>query len=157
MAINDFIFPADNNATSSKYLELYGAVIDLQISAPDTLIQLLKAQGKPIPNPVNGLGIIDTGAFTTSVNKSILSSFGGKPIGTRPVNTAGANLNMDVYAAKISFPGTNIIKPFEETLAMNDLKSSYKEVPIIALIGREVLSNCVFIYNGKTGIYTLAN
>jgi len=89
------------------------------------------------------------------VNKSVLQSLGGKAIDTKKVFTPGKHAELDVYPAKISFPGTTITRTFEEALAMKDLNYIYNEKPILAFLGREVLSRCTFIYNGETGEYCL--
>lgn len=158
MPIYDYVFPSNAQLDSRLHLQHIGPVIEVEITVPDSLVQLFQTLSMPIPQPVNGLGILDTGAFTTSVNKSILQGFGVQPVGTAPVSTPGTSLiNMDVYPAKIEFPGTTIVRNFDKALAMEDMSGSFNGKNIIALIGREVLADCVLIYNGKTGIYTLSH
>ena len=85
-----------------------------------------------------------------------LVTIGGNPMGTKPVITPGdQNIELDIYPAKITFPGINLVRNFDEALAMVDLAIEYKGFPIIAFIGREVLSKCRFIYDGRTGEYSL--
>lgn len=157
MPIYDFKLPPDSQGNSRFYLQTVGPIITVEISAPDSLIQVLQQTGRVIPTPITGFGILDTGAYTTCVNKSILQSLGGQPVGTRPVTTPGFHGNMDVYPAKIKFPRTTIDRSYDEALGINDLQMSFRGRSIIALIGRDVLSDCILIYNGKTGIYTLTH
>lgn len=157
MSIYDFAFPVNGNNASNTLLQQIGPVIQISVSAPDALAQLLTTNSQPIPSPVFGLGIIDTGAVTSCVNKSILQGLGGSPVGSFPFSTPGATVNLDAYPAKIEFPGTDIARGVELAVGMEDMHSSYQGQDIIALIGRDVLSGCILIYNGKTGIYTLTH
>ncbi len=157
MSIYDFIFPVNGNLDSSTLLQQVGPVISISVAPPDALSQLLTLTNKPVPPSVFGLGIIDTGAITSCVNKSILQGLGGSPVGSFPFSTPGATVNLDAYPAKIEFPGTDITRSVELAVGMEDMSIQYNQQPIIALIGRDVLSGCVLIYNGKTGIYTLTH
>lgn len=157
MGIYDYRLPPDAVNSSRRKLEQYGPIISIQISPSDQISQLLSLSGGEVPAPVQGWGIVDTGASTTAIYRDVLSQIGSNPIGTVNVNTAGTPSVLDIYPAKINFPGTDIVRDFEEVIGMEREFGSYANLPIIGLIGREVLSDCVFIYNGITGIYTLTH
>lgn len=155
MSIYDYALNS-NQILPSSNLQQFGPLILVEIAPPDSLVQVLVDSKIPIPPSITGWGTIDTGAYTTCINKTILKSLGGQPVGTRSVLTPGANVDLDLYPAKITFPGTMINRAYEEALGIEDMShSQYENIPIIGLIGRDVLADCLFIYNGKTGIYTL--
>ena len=138
----------------SDVLQDKGPLIKIIVSPPKSLKEFLLQQGKT-PASVTGWGVIDTGASTTCVSKSVLEKIGGQPVSTKEVRTPGEKKELDVYPAKISFPATALVRNFDEALCMIDLDIEYKGIPIVAFLGREILSNCEFVYNGKTGKYSL--
>ena len=60
-------------------------------------------------------------------------------------------------AGPFKFPGTSIDLDFGEVIGADLQGQVFNGQPIIALIGRDILSDCVFIFNGKSGMYTLAH
>ena len=145
----------DGFADPGDLLEGKGPLIKIEVAPPQSLRDFLIEHNR-VPTSVKGWGVIDTGSSTTCVNKSTLITIGGNPIGTKPVSTPGSqNIELDIYPAKITFPGIALVRDFDEALAMVDLKVEHEGFPIIAFIGREVLSKCKFIYNGRTGEYHL--
>jgi hypothetical protein len=145
----------DSFADPSELLEAKGPLIKIEVSPTQSLRNFLIAEGKT-PTSIIGWGILDTGASTTCVSKNTLMRIGGNPISTKEVSTPGNHkIELDVYPAKLSFPGTGLAREFEEALAMVDLEIEHEGFPIIAFLGREVLSKCKFTYDGRTGDYKI--
>ena len=78
----------------------------------------------PIPAPVAGYALIDTGASASAVHEQIFTDFGVQPIDHIPMSTPHTrDKHSFVYPAKIQFPGLNLsgdeCGPGCESLAAN--------------------------------------
>jgi hypothetical protein len=129
-----------------------GPQIQVEISIPPSLAQHLQSQGLAVPAPVVGLGLIDTGAFASAVDTSVVQQLQIHPIGTMPVHGAGGvNPHMQ-YPASFRFPTT----AFPSINFNFVIGAPLAPQGIIALIGRDVLSHFVLVYNGVFGQYILS-
>jgi aspartyl protease len=135
-----------------------GPVLEVQIEIPSVLAQSLQAANSPIPNSVTGIALIDTGASITSIDVSIATRLGLNPNGIAMVGTAGGAQQQPTYQARLSFPGT-ALPGFEHPKVLGcNLTGQMvmNQQPIIALIGRDYLLHCVFVYSGGAGAWSLS-
>lgn len=113
--------------------------------------------GQQVPNIIPIRGLLDTGASNTAVDPSVLTALGLTPTGTCLVNTptTGATpQTTDLYDVSFVIPAPQGIPLFSQTLPV--MASSLLETQgFHALIGRDILSQCVFVYNGS-GFFTLS-
>ncbi|MCG6553078.1 MAG: hypothetical protein L7F77_12195 [Candidatus Magnetominusculus sp. LBB02] len=103
-----------------------------------------------IPQAITGWGLIDTGATITAVDASIIESLGLLPIDRGVVLTPQGSAEQDIFSLRLTLSGlttANVSKAFGSKL---------KEQGFIALIGRDILKHCVFVYNGTTGSCSLS-
>jgi hypothetical protein len=121
--------------------------------------QALVDAGQVVPAAIPVRALVDTGASCTCVDPTVLNGLGLTPTGSVPVHTpsTGAAPHMaDQYDVSFAVPGAVVghiplIIPAVPVTAA-DLSAQRIE----ALIGRDILSNCIFHYNGTTGFLTLA-
>ena len=122
-------------------------------------IALIKAS-KPVPAPVIAKGLIDTGASCTCVDFSIIKQLKISPSGETKVVTPSTrsrnpetmnqyDICLKIYETVEAPPYTIRNLPVIETELLENQGFH-------ALIGRDVLSKCVLVYNGDKNIYTLA-
>lgn len=101
-------------------------------------------------------GLIDTGASLTAIDPSVLQALNLTPTGTTGVvtpTTGTTPQQLNQYDVQII-----ILHPA--------LTYSFHVLPVIesvlgfqgfdVLIGRDVLAECLFVYDGRSGIFTLA-
>lgn len=112
-----------------------------------------------MPNPINIQGLIDTGASNTCVDPAVLTALGLTPTGSTMMNTpsTGAqavpvdtyDISLVVYAAQPHSPLIHHTIPVvcSELLASQGFH---------ALIGRDILKSCLLMYDGQSGIFSLA-
>jgi hypothetical protein len=141
---------------SPARLAQHGPIIDVAISIPQALAELYNKQNKALPSPVSGIGLIDTGATRSCVHDAIMKQLGVNPIGVANSGTAAGPVQHNLYPAHFTFPAANINIDFSSVVGVNLIGQNVDGKPIIALIGREVLSLGIFIYNGHTGAYSIA-
>jgi hypothetical protein len=117
---------------------------------------LYTRQNKTIPPPIAGIGLIDTGATRSCVHAEIMKQLGVHPISVATSGTAAGQVNHSLYPAHFTFPAAKMEIDFASVVGVNLTGQEVAGKRIIALIGRDVLSMGIFIYNGHTGAYTIA-
>lgn len=155
MAVYNHFYPDSNNqinTTGSRAsLMQAGPTIPVTVGPAEQLIEALTKLNLPIPTPVSGLALIDTGASICMVDEAALQSLSLKPTGYQPLSTPSGLSTQPTYFASLSFPGTPIPNITFTDFAAGPLAQQ----GIIAIIGRNVLAYFVMVYNGVGGQITL--
>lgn len=138
--------PPNNKAL----LQARGPVVQVQIEVPLALSKQLAASGTAVPQPVAGWALLDTGATSTAVDDSVVSSLGVMPIGVAQVGTAGGPTTHPVYPIRLQIQGVGLAIDFGRVTG-----APLKGMGLVALIGRDVLSNMILIYDGPSSEFTL--
>lgn len=133
-------------------LQVAGPRLPVSVSVHPTLEAHLVKDGKPVPQPVVGIGLIDTGATFTAVDNSVVAALGIPPIGLVNMGTAGGQRQQSQYPAALSFPGTNLPQLKFNFVVGCDLAGQDFKV----LIGRDVLIHFTMFYNGPFGQVVLS-
>jgi predicted aspartyl protease len=128
-----------------------GPALQVEIGVPSRLAAHFVQVSKPIPQPQEGLALIDTGASVTGVDREILTRLGVAPVGTVNIVTPSGHQTQYLYPCRISFPGTPI-----QPLDFNAVTGSNAIPGFAMLIGRDVLRYFQLVYNGVDGFWTLA-
>lgn len=126
--------------------------MQVQVGIAQVIAQQLLQQGKTVPQPAAGLGLIDTGASTTCIDDAVARSL-GLPV-TNVVQVASAShaaTPQNVYPAQIEIIGLPLA-----IAAPNAIGAPLSAQGIIALIGRDVLQHCTLFYNGPAGSISFA-
>jgi hypothetical protein len=120
----------------------------------------MSSQGLPLPAPVSGVALIDTGASHTCVNDAALKALAVNPIGVTTTRTAAGPATQSRYPVRLEFPGEALDLEFSSVtgvdLSGQAVSVNNSQIPIIVLVGRDVLGNCVLTYNGPGGFFTLS-
>ncbi len=134
---------------------MFNAIVG--VSAP--LRSALIEANQPIPNSIPVRALIDTGASCTCVDPSILQRLNLTSKGDIPVSTPttkGTPVAVSQYDVSIAVPPANSGQP---TLTFGTIPVACIELidhqGFHVLIGRDILSHCLFVYNGSTGLFTL--
>lgn len=111
----------------------------------------------PIPPPIEGIALIDTGAALTAVDASIFRQLGTNPVGEANIATAAGLARQFIYPVRFVFPGTPL-PSFEipQSIGCDLTGQAINGKPIVALIGRDMLTHAVFVYNGTAGTFSLS-
>ena len=137
-----------------------GPIIQVEIQPPLILAQAFQKVGAPLPTPVQGFALIDTGASISSADTSVFTQMGINQNGVALVGTAGGQQQQFTYPARLSFPGTGIPAFDRPKMLGCDLGGSVvlgiPNAKLIALIGRDILKLFVFVYNGTAGVWSLS-
>jgi hypothetical protein len=140
-------------------IDVRGPVVNAQINVSEGRRTALEVQNTAIPPPRVVRALIDTGASFSSVEPTVLASLGLTPTGTIDFvtpSTGQAVVTTDTYDVDVViYKGPN-----DPPLSMPNLRVAacqlFLRQGIHALIGRDILSKCVLIYNGEVNMFTLA-
>lgn len=133
-------------------LQMMGPVTQVRISAPPTITQTILAKGGVLPPPVDGIALIDTGAAGTCIDADVATKLSLPVTGSGSITSAThAAIPCNLHPIQVEVVGWPV--KFHTNRAMG---TSLKAHGIIALIGRDVLRNCILIYNGAAGTFSLS-
>jgi hypothetical protein len=158
MPIYNRFFRDSSQQINPNGLMLVGAVLPIEIHVPPQIAQVLADRGDPIPAPVSGLALIDTGATLTCVHEPVLQQLGLNPIGIVQSGTASGPVQQSQYPARLVSPDQGWTSDINAVTGVN---LSGQQIPLdppqdlIALIGRNLLQHWVLIWNGPGGFWTL--
>ena len=135
-----------------------GPLLDIQVGVSQSRAEALKRESKPVPSGLKIRALIDTGASCSCVDEQVINDLGLTPTGSVPIftpSTGTTPCNKDQYdiSILISFPFASISRGFPicPVVSANLAPQGYQ-----ALIGRDLLSTSLLVYNGQEGIFTLA-
>ncbi len=140
-------------------LQAEGALVDVELGWSETRARLLRLALRPVPPPVAARALLDTGAEVTCFDTAIISLLGLPVSGVTSVNLAahGGQAYVPLY-----FAGLSVLHPSgnaRDNLVVRNL--TVLEVPLAglgyqALIGRDVLARCRFLYSGRDDRFRLS-
>ena len=138
--------------TDGPHLQLY-----VGVSQPRQ--QALKDAGVNIPLPILIRGLVDTGPSITAIDSAVIQTLGLQPTGsmlvltpsTGPmpvqVNTFDVGIVIPIQTSSFVLQALQIFERKKEALSFQGIQ---------ALIGRDVLSNSLLVYHGRSNIFSLA-
>ena len=146
-------------------LQHAGPYIPATLTIQEGLAAQLSKESKPLPPPVAGQVLLDTGAQRTCISQLAAQEMGLRPTKRMTVYGAGGAHQTDVVPARlyISIEDRGIQTHLWWDMAfpvVPDLEAHgqhfgirFEGVParLIGLLGRDILRNATVTYNGKTG------
>ncbi len=141
----------------ARQISANGPILDVVIGVSKPRMAALNQAGFPAPSPLPVRALIDTGATCSAIDPFVLNTLGLSPTGSTQVLTPSTgttphvcNLyDVAVYLAHPEYTYEFASVPVTETVLANQ--------GFHALLGRDILGKCLFVYDGVTGIFTLAH
>jgi hypothetical protein len=134
-----------------------GPILEFYVGVSLPRSNALKAAGMDVPQPVLVRGLIDTGASCTSVDPTVLKSLKLSPTGTIHVHTpstvSGKPHLASQYDISVLLHHPKLTWHYH---AIAVIESDLAHQGIQALIGRDILLNCLFAYDGQAQTFCLA-
>ncbi len=147
---------AGGQRPSPTILATLGPILAVSVSIPQALAAFNTSQQILLPSPITGLALIDTGATRSCVHAPVMSKLGVNPIGVVTSGTPAGQVLHSLYPAHFTFPATNIEIDFTSVVGVDLTGQIINGQQLIALIGRDVLSIGILVYNGTAGIFSFA-
>lgn len=124
----------------------------VEIHVPPALVNYFTQRGQPVPKPISGEALFDTGASISAVYTNVITQLGVNPISVTSVHTPGGVVQQNLHPIRFVFPTLGML-----TVDFNAvIGSNLHPQGIIALVGRDVLSNCILVYNGPAGMCSIS-
>jgi predicted aspartyl protease len=136
-------------------IERQGPFIDVTVMATHQRVSSLKAAGLPFPQPQTIRALIDTGASCSVLDRNVSTALGLAPTSTTLVHTpsTGSNYAMrDVFDVSLTLGAS---KPDPATFTLGVIASDLASEGFLALIGWDVLAQCVLTCDGPASVFTL--
>jgi len=156
---NQFIRDQDKELLSAGLTGI-GPVFPIEVHVPPLIAEALDKAGEPIPSPVSGMALIDTGASITCVNEPVLKdSLKLNPIGVVNAGTANGPVQQNVYPGRLVFPTEGWTLDVDGVMGVNLTGQTINLEPpqdLIALLGRNLLERWIFTYNGPGAMWTVS-
>lgn len=126
-----------------------GGLLTITVGVPGEVRSLFEREGRPIPAPVVGYALLDTGAALTSIDERVCKGLGLVPSGQVLLGHAGGQGMHQCYPVEITLPLLGMPPLVSHSAVSVNLSSGPH--PIIALIGRDFLGLMRVVYNGPQG------
>ena len=129
-----------------------GVLVKARFQVPQGLATILQKNHQPVPKPLIGFVLVDTGASQTAISESAAQDLGLKPRGMRNVAGVAGNDQRPTYFATITLTDFVISGQFE-MVAVKDMKyvGADKSRRLIGLLGRDFLQHAHLGYDGPKG------
>jgi hypothetical protein len=135
-----------------------GPIVDLIVSASEAKKAALIAAQQAIPQVQAVRGLIDTGASCSCIDPIVLKALNLKPTGSTPVHTpstGGAPQSAATFDVGLVIPCAGSVPFMLSTIEVIE-SELFLAQGFHALIGRDVLAQCHFTYNGLAAYFNLA-
>lgn len=142
----------------TRRIEGNGPLLNIQLAVTAPRANAQVASGIEVPQPISVVGLVDTGASSTGIDRTVVERLRLEPTGEmsvltpstgdNPTNVEQYDISVLIYSAADEIPMSVPILAVAEI----DIKNQGFDM----LIGRDILSSCVLVYNDTTGLYTLA-
>ena len=135
-----------------------GLIVPIAISVSQPRCDALTAAGVQVPRPMRGRGLIDTGASCSAVDRAVIQSLGLSATGSTTILTPSTGTESHECSlfdvALVILMGSAQKHTPSATTAV--IEATLSGQGFHALIGRDVLSQGLLVYDGKAGNLSLA-
>lgn len=133
-------------------LRAFGPIVSIEIGHPRSMVAIYERTGQAIPPQVPCQALIDTGASYTCIDLGIATRLNLIQTGMVQGGTAAGINPHPIYAAALRFKGLGLQE--EDPIQLLGVQIAGQGIQ--ALIGRDLLSRMLLIYDGPKGRFTLA-
>jgi len=130
-----------------KMTEL-GPMVDVKVMPSSQRVAALKKAEMPYPQPLTVIGVLDTGAGCSCLDRTVVQQLGLDPRGIIRIHTPSTGTK---YEERNQYDVCMVIGegcPEPLALTIPVLGCEFASEGFLALIGRDVLDRCLFEYNG---------
>ena len=127
---------------------------DLVLWTRRAAAQALIAQGRAVPTPQTIRALIDTGASRTAIHPAALGLIHSTASGTARVRRPGSQSAfrvVDLHDVRLAFAGASTPLAVAAWVEIEAVAVMPADPGILALIGRDMLAHCQFVYDGWRG------
>jgi hypothetical protein len=130
-----------------------GPIVDLNLWIARSAAHNLIAQRQSVPNSQIIRALLDTGADRTAIHPSALRLIKSLPAGTVEVRRPGSQRfrRVDVHDVRLAFASVRAIQSRVGWVEIESAAIVPANPTVLALVGRDMLAHCRFLYDGLKG------
>lgn len=135
-----------------------GPIVEAFVGVSAGRMAALQQLRQSVPAPQHIRALLDTGASHTCIDPIVLQALALQPTGQVQVHTpttGGTPAVCNQYDISLLIPAPNGLPFSVPTTAVTE-HELFNAQGFHALVGRDVISRCVLIYNGQLNLFTLA-
>lgn len=140
----------------SVVLAKQGFLVAIELRVPEQLEKLLLSENKPVPAPLTGPGLVDTGATFSMIDDGAVAHLCVSPVGVVTLGTAGGSKQSALYPVRFAIPTPPPNQPLLRVEFAGITAGPLKDCGLLCLIGRDILSRGVLVYDGGGGHVSLS-
>jgi Aspartyl protease len=134
-----------------------GLGLEVVLGIPGKQTVSLQRRGRPVPAPIAVRALIDTGSDVSVINPNLVGQLGLRLLRTTSTQSTTGSSPVNLYGASMSIYGlAGVAGP---ALVLSDLVVMEAVTPlddVDALVGRDVLAECLLIVDGPRRQFILA-
>ena len=132
-----------------------GLMIDIKVLQSEQRVYALKEAEQQFAPPVTIIGLLDTGAGSTALDRGIVQRLGLQPRGITRIHTPSTG---DKYEIRNLYDACLVIGegfPTPLVVTVPVLECDLASEGFYALIGNDILGKCFLMYDGPAKAFTL--
>ncbi len=141
----------------TKPIDQAGPLVTVRVGVTLAREQVLRRVGFPVPPPIETQALLDTGSFITIIDANFVHLLKLNSYGFQAVRSAASGLtpkNAKEYDVSVSIiNGNNELHTWPQQAVLEaqfEVSDAYH-----VIIGRDLLDDCMFTYDGKRRTLTL--
>ena len=133
----------------------WGPIVDVKVMLTPQRVDALRKRNIPFAKPVVVAALLDTGASSSCIDTYLVNVLGLQQHGVALIHTPSTGGNFETRAQYDAcfVLGEGLEKPLHRILSV--IESEFASQGFLVLIGRDLLKDCIFTYNGPKSRYTL--
>ncbi len=145
-----------NGPPNAQGLAAAGILIPARVGYPGILARKLGPQGAALRSAMVQ-ALLDTGAGISAIDQRVLEELGLQPVSIVSIGSAHGSNPHAVYSVLIDLLPVGPAIPTSMRLdPITVIEADLSGQPQQMLLGRDVLSRLLLVYNGPSGIWNLA-
>lgn len=150
MPVYDWVY-GGKDVPGQRHLATTGPRISVEAAIHPLLQKTLTDDGADIPPPVPGVALIDTGATIASIDRATAEQLNLQVVGTRKLGTASGPVDAPLFSFSLR------LLPWGVNLnCVPGVGCDIGGLGVIALIGMDILTQCMLVVHGPRGFVSLA-
>ena len=133
-----------------------GLIVEVKIGPDSQRILSLQAAGQAVPRPLLVRAVVDTGSDISCVAASVLTQLGLSPARSATTTTTAGAQQVRLFKVSLSIQQTGGSGAIYAVPDLTVMELMHSLPNIEALIGLDILDECLLVVNGPAQHFTLS-